>query len=804
MTRRVGNKHRQHFTWLKTVILLWMFVVALTSIHDKAPTFDEQGYLTRGVGYIRGENRHMRVGHPLGLNALNGSFLAADEQVRLPLDDPAWLESSFHRPSELFMWEMGNNVERIMFLGRLPTIWLGLLLAALAGRWAWEISRRHLAGILALLLLAFDPNILAHTRLATTDLGIAAAALLAGYLLWRFWQRPSWGRAIIAGVSFGLLQNTKFTAGLFVPIFALLILVACLDRWRKNRADGQQPWRSLLMLVIGYPLAAFLVLWAAYGFQIGTLPDNLPSLPQLSGLTLPLSKHLEQLLDIGGRLQKTTPSFLLGQYSDQGWWYYFPVTFLLKTSLPVLIMLFWAAARFVLCLLRPVTKNVCLPFLDAAALLIPPLGYFAFALTTDINLGYRHLLPVLPYIYVFIAVMLSSVRVRQPGVRRVLSRPGFALAALIGLVVVIAIWIYPHYLAYFNVAAGGPDGGWRHLVDSNLDWGQDLPGVKKWMEDNEVDHLSLGYFGEARPEYYGIDYTGLDSYPPRLMNPEAQPIYLHDPAPGIYAISATMLQGVLLTDHDQFAWFRDHDPVDKIGYSIFIYEVPARGLPVDVFLSGLQLNEIELPDFDLLSTNSVTPHWFDAGQSLLFPRAGDGWLALGQNSTVHSRVAGEIAGWDKVRDTDEYTLYRIPDFINLDPIRLITFSSEDGSIHLVQSGWDARTWRPGEMFSLETHWLKEAPPVPVKLFVHVVDDAGRIVAQWDGLGAAWEGWRAQDVLIQFHELQFPDTMPDGTYQIWAGVYDPGSGQRWSVDNAPEALVDEDNRFLLGTVTVAGS
>ncbi len=97
----------------------------------------------------------------------------------------------------------------------------------------------------------------------------------------------------------------------------------------------------------------------------------------------------------------------------------------------------------------------------------------------------------------------------------------------------------------------------------------------------------MSYFGEARPEYYGITYTGLDSFPPRLMNPQARPFYPHDPAPGFYAISASNLQGVLFQDHDRFAWFREREPVDKVGYSIFIYEVPAYGEPVTLALSGI-------------------------------------------------------------------------------------------------------------------------------------------------------------------------------------------------------------------------
>ncbi len=516
-----SNKRGLPF-WLATAVLLFMFGLALGSMAQKAPTFDEQGFLVRGLAYVRGD-QHIRVGHPAGLNALNALFLVNDPTVQLPVDDLSWQATSFHRPAELFLWEIGNNVEHVMFLARLPSIFLGLLLAALVGRWAWAISSRPWAGFLALALVAFDPNILAHTRLTTTDLGLTLGAALAGFSLWWFLKRPSWKNVILAGVGFGLLQNSKFTAGLFVPLFALVILVGLIQQRRR----GQSPWRSLIMLLTAYPLAAFLTLWAAYGFDIGALPADLPTFPQLSGLTLPLAHHLEQLLDIGGRLQVGTPAFLLGQYADSGWWYYFPVAFILKTPLPTLILLAWAlvvaltygALRI---LRRPATRLTThvaqLTALDFAALLILALGYFAFALTTDINLGYRHILPVLPFLFVYTAVSIP---------RPIQAQTTPLLLNLYSLLLItlalITLWIYPDFLAYFNGLAGGPDNGWRALVDSNLDWGQDLDDLPGWMAENDVDSVWLSYFGEARPEYYGINYNGLDSFPPRLMNPQTRP-----------------------------------------------------------------------------------------------------------------------------------------------------------------------------------------------------------------------------------------------------------------------------------------
>ena len=589
-------------------VLLLMFALALGSMVQKAPTFDEQGFIVRGLAALRGYPQ-IRVGHPLGLNALNAALLVNDPTVRLPLDDPSWGGTSFHRPAELFLWELGNDVAHVMFLARLPSIWLGLLLAALAGRWAGQVSGRRWAGLLALFFVALDTNVLAHTRLATTDLGLTAFALLAAYTLWRFLKRPSWTAALLAGTALGLLQNTKFTAALFVPLFALIILIWIVETWRRN---CRAPWSALLLLLAVYPVAALVTLWATNGFDIGTLPPDLPTMNSLSGLTLPLAGFVEQVLDIGGRLQVGTPSFLLGRYSDRGWWLYFPVAFLLKTPLPTLLLLAWGGIAYGLCLLRRGAR--CPALVDSAALLVPAVGFFAIALTTDINLGYRHILPALPFLIVFAVSAVGRTAFQPVSLRRL--APALGLAA--GLVLA-TLFIYPDFLAFFNVLAGGPDNGWRSLVDSNLDWGQDLDDLAPWMAANGVDVVWLSYFGEARPEAYGISYQGLDSFPPRLMDPAARPFYPADPAPGFYALSATNLQGVHFADHDEFAFFRARAPLDKLGYSIFLYDVAARGEPVDLLLAGVQVDEIAPETYARLGTNDARLRWFDPAQALILP-----------------------------------------------------------------------------------------------------------------------------------------------------------------------------------------
>ncbi|MFN2134640.1 MAG: phospholipid carrier-dependent glycosyltransferase [Candidatus Promineifilaceae bacterium] len=763
---------------LAAALLLLMFGLALGSLVQKAPTFDEQGFVVRGLAALRGYPQ-IRVGHPIGLNALNASLLAGDESVALPTEDASWGGTGFHRPAELFLWEIGNDVAHVMFLARLPTVWLGLLLAALAARWTRQLARRRWAALLALAFVALDPNILAHTRLATTDLGLAAFALLASYTLWRFLRAPAWLTAAAAGVALGLLQNTKFTALLFVPLFGLVVLIWLVQTAREGSRAKQVslaaavPWRALLLLLTVYPLAALLALWAGHGFETARLPSELPSLSFLGGLTLPLAGYVEQLADIGGRLQVGTPSFLLGQYSDSGWWTYFPIAFLLKTPLPTLLLLAWGAAVYVARLWR--RRSAFPPLVDSAVLLVPALGYFAIALTSEINLGYRHLLPMLPPLIVF--AVSAATRTVYPAA----ARKTVPTALLVGWLAAIAFFLYPDYLAFFNLLAGGPDGGWRALVDSNLDWGQDLDDLAPWMAANDVDEVWLSYFGEARPAYYGVAYRGLDSFPPRLMDPAARPFYPPDPAPGVYAISATNLQGVQFADHDQFAWFRERQPLDKLGYSIFLYEVPARGEPAALVLAGLQMDELTPEAFARLGGNDLEPRWVDPAQALIIPGSDRAWLARPAGTSLQPLLANRTA--EILTDeavAGEVALARY----NAAPFQeevLARFSAADAALALLDiqlhEDKDLDPARSG--VTLLSVWRQDGQPRPLQLFVHALDADGRIVAQWDGLGAAWQGWLQGDRLLQVQELSWPESAQPVT--LVTGVYDPQTGERWQTD-----------------------
>jgi hypothetical protein len=533
--------------FLTVGLLMLAFALALTSAAQKSPTMDEQNHIARGAAYLGTGDPRLSIEHPPLVNVLSALPAHLLLDLQLPLDE-WWEVGEWYHFADNFLWRANADPDRIVFLARLPIMGLGLALAALVFRWA-NARFGPWGGLLAAAFCALDPNVLAHTRLSTTDLGGACFTFLAAYALWRAIRRPSWPRTVGSGLTFGLALSAKLSNLLFGPIFALVVLADALAA-RRDRAKRIVCNASVLTFTV---LLGLLVVWAAYGFRVGQLEENGPYIP-----APPYLKGVRAILDFSAAGR---PTYLLGQYSQQGWWYYFPVAFAVKTPLATLVALLLATGWALRRLRR---DNIQ----DDVFLLIPPTVYFLISMTSNLNIGYRHLLPVLPFLAVHIARLASF------------PRPSFSLSPRHIVPFTLAIWlafttarIYPHFLAFFNPLGGGPENGWRVLTDSNIDWGQDLKGFKTWMVQEGVDRVRLSWFGSARPEVYGIDYDLLPGVPYGFVQWDDPPFNREQPEPGVYAISVTNLVGVVLPDHDLYAWFRARPPDAKIGYSLFIYRV---------------------------------------------------------------------------------------------------------------------------------------------------------------------------------------------------------------------------------------
>lgn len=556
------------------VLLFWW--LALDSLVMDSPTMDEQNHIARGLAFLRTGDPRLSLEHPPLVNAISALPLLTMSNIRLPLDHPSWERQPpdvyWYVFADLLLWDYNHDVGRILFLARLPVVVLTLGLALAVFRWAWALWGRQ-AGLLAFALVLFDPNVLAHGRYVTTDLGGTLFLFLATWALWRLWQKPTWGRWLVTAVTLGCAFGSKLSMLGFVPIFALMAFLP---------GEGQWSWREAgrrLGLYLTAGAAATAVVWAIFGFEWGTLQMPGETFTFLNGLSAPMPTFWAGIAKILTLTSGGRQAYLLGQFSTEGFAAYFPVAFAAKTPLAVLLVLPLAAGW--LLWQRPFrTKTLFL--------LTPPVLYFAVTLASDLNLGYRHLLPMLPFLYiVLVGVVGDSAESIIAKTQRITFTNGSALTLildhlpltiflfLLAAQLLVALSIHPHYLSYFNRAVGGPENGYHILLDSNIDWGQDLLRLQQWMRENGVTEVKLGWFGTAEPAYYAIPHEPLPGFPEaeflsQWTNP---PFNTAAPEPGVYAISVSNLMELPLPESGVYAWFRQRKPDARIGYSIMIYDL---------------------------------------------------------------------------------------------------------------------------------------------------------------------------------------------------------------------------------------
>jgi hypothetical protein len=388
----------------------------------------------------------------------------------------------------------------------------------------------------------------------------------------------------VAGLATGAALASKFSALVLVPTLIALAVVVALSsrplpvaRYRAAPREFTGTASRLAVLasvLLAVAAIALVFVWATYAFQPRLGNDaEVAAAFDWSRLERPgpasaalRAVHATRILpdayvyglatvlrDAVGR-----PAFLFGHVSAQGWWYYFPATFALKTPLALLALL-------ALPLFGRRDKDERRRRLRTF-LWVPVAVYVAATLTRPMNIGHRHLLPIYPFL--FVAAGAAAARAMET------SRPWR------GAVIALALWyagsvisVHPHYLGYFNEVAGGPSQGWRYLVDSNVDWGQDLKALKEWTDAHGVTRLKLSYFGSADPAYYRIPCAML----PSKMHPDPDHVTREIEPGETVAVSVTNLQGVYFEGADRRLMnrLRALTPIGRVGYSILIFRPDA-------------------------------------------------------------------------------------------------------------------------------------------------------------------------------------------------------------------------------------
>lgn len=496
-----------------------------------AQTYDEPAYYYSGYAYLATGDTSVNVHQPPLSKALVA--LPAYTLARLGLIAPpafAPIGGALDDPVMSLLYGSPLPFTTMLTLGRLPMLLCGLLTILLVGRWAWHLWGMS-AAVLATALLATDPTFVAHSCLATPDVVVTLCYTLCFYLVWRQHDAPAPARVIGAGIALGAAIGTKFSALAALPALGVLVLA----EW--GLAGGRPRLRSLITA------GAVLTLWLTLAAATLTYLYGIAELPILQ-------KGINgQLLHVA----QGHPAYLWGRYSEQGWWYYFPAAYALKTPLPTL---------------TAILASVVFPFVggrfDRRALLalaVPGGAILASTIWGGVDIGVRYLLPVYPFLCVA-GARIATFGGRWSQVMR-LAIPAGVAANVVGLLMVA-----PHLIASANVLAGGPAGLARVLSDSNIDWGQDIGNLQRYLERAGIPAVYLAYFGTARPSDFGIRSQPL----PSNYGTNERQTFPADAKP-ILAISVTHLQGVYLTNRELYAWLREREPIARIGWSIYVYDL---------------------------------------------------------------------------------------------------------------------------------------------------------------------------------------------------------------------------------------
>lgn len=516
----------------------------------ETPTVDEFAHLPAGFAYLDGGPFELYAKNPplmQALLALPGSLwgdVVVPEPGRLSLSWGPWIYGS------QFMRANADDYFSLFAMARWVVIALVCATAVLLFRWARALFGLPGAAVATSLFL-LSPMMLGHGHLATVDVGCMASLFAACLAVRWACKEPSLPRMSVAGALIGVALLVKFTALLLAPVFAALVLW---HGWKeRSRAFAQLAVLSL---------SALFVVNAGMGFD-GSM-QSLGSYAPRSGLVSGLQRQLPAWLPVPlpeayvvgfDAVRVDTErgefgSYLLGEWTPQGRWYYNGVAFAVKTPLPLLAMLM-AVPWFL--------RRSGLSAWEASFMIVPPL--LLLVLLAGFNraaIGLRYLLPVYPFLFLAIASLWTLASRRSAVI---------GAAVVVAYYAVLALAVHPAHLAYFNLAVGGPGQGHRYLVDSNLDWGQDLYRLRPALEQLGVNEpVGLLYFGHVHPGLYGLEY--------RLVPPR--------PAAGVFAVSATFLVGNpyvaiapdgtrVKVQRDHAAWLRERDPVKRIG-SIWIFD----------------------------------------------------------------------------------------------------------------------------------------------------------------------------------------------------------------------------------------
>lgn len=568
---------------LVVIIMGFMFIMAFLSSKGAfgdpgdSAIVDEVAHIPAGYTYDKDHDYRLNPEHPPLVKSLAALPLALNKNIKGPESDWSWSGIDQWDAGWFMLYHAGNDPKQVLLWSRIPMMLLMICLGLFLFKWTKELFGTTV-GLIILTMYAFYPDVLAHGRLVTTDVAAALGYVVVTYYFNKvIVSKWSWKTIIIAALAFAFAQLLKFSAFLLFGIFLIMVIIkAVLDR-----KDNAGFWTGFKEGFKRYFLvAAFSVLfvWITYIPYVWNTPPsvehqlietNLTQDPRTlplrnfehkfenNAVSRGLGHYLLGIMLVIGRVEGGNNTYILGHLSDKSIPWYFPVAWLLKTPISVILSV-WASIGLLI-FSWPKSKE---DKWNLAIILTPILVYWGFTLKGQLDIGIRHLMPTVPFALLMIGYTYSK------------FFAGKYKNYAYGIVTILVIYMigstlynYPNFISYFNEATP-KDQRYTRLIDSSLDWGQDLLRLQKYINDNHIDSIKVDYFGGSVPSYYIPQSKGWHAE--------------YGPTTGWLAVSATFYQSSKLTGQEEgkwsYNWLDKQKPVTIIGGSILVFHITDQDL----------------------------------------------------------------------------------------------------------------------------------------------------------------------------------------------------------------------------------
>ena len=549
-------------TALVTVLLALQWWMGVSATEDTCSTTDELAHVTGGLSYWKFKDFRLQPENgnlPQRIAAL--PWLLASARMDTT-DAKSWGTSNVWIVGHRLFYESGNNTDYLLLLSRATIALTGVGVGLLIFFWSRSLWG-DAGGLVSLGLYAFCPNFLANAPLATSDVTMTLGLLASCWAFWRQTRRFDWKTGLASVGIVAVTSAAKLSFVGLLPMFGLMLvvrlwsdepLVVALGTVR-TLATWREKLRVFIVVALVHAAAMWIAIWACFDFRYSPVGPGMPEQLQFFAaweIVMPAHGFWHYFFSVSRGVHLLPEAFLQGfayflyaaaergaflngEYSNTGWLQFFPYAFVVKTPWPQLLAFalvvssalgaWWRAAQN-----HALWVRIRGDLYRVAPLVILFAVYWAFSLTSHLNIGLRHILPTYPVLFIGAGLLA------RPAARRWL---GGIAAVLVFWLAAESINIRPHYLAYFNRLGGGPENGWRHLVDSSLDWGQDLPGLAAWLkrERRPREKVYVSYTGSG-----DIDYEGIRGRELAFIYNFDKPRTWFELGPGLYCVSATMLQ----------------------------------------------------------------------------------------------------------------------------------------------------------------------------------------------------------------------------------------------------------------------